>query len=143
MIRKIPVVYTYDIKHDILSQYFNLIRDEVRFGHQFNRPEKHVYAINAIKKIRIEIAPNHEEVFHAHKSDIYSVYMFQPDRSKAIELLSDYILPNLKMHIDHHEAELSRLAKYYSKVEEMYRDRFVRNVETAMPLERYSKNSQK
>lgn len=68
-----------------------------------------VYAVNASKKIRFEIADRPDEVFHNHDNHTYSVWYDKPDYYRAIDAIGNYILDHIAPVIRDSKSFLERL----------------------------------
>ena len=113
MLPKFPAVYVYDIKSHTMSQYFNMTKDVIEFNHSSNR---HTYACDFVKRIRIEVNPAYEKIFHASGSSTYSVCLNNPNQDRAVELLTDYILKHIHERADYHQNKVNEYTNLYIEV---------------------------
>ena len=119
MLPKFPAVYVYNTKTNTVDQYFNMTKDVINFT---NSSDRHTYACDFLKKIRIEVDPAYEKVFHVHGSYTYSLCLSEQNYEKAVELLTDYILTRLHEKADYHQQKTNEYTNMYVEVQNFRND---------------------
>lgn len=119
MRRKIPAVYVFNANERTLKEYFNMIWDRIEFSSNFDGPKNHMYAVNYGKKIRIEIAKRSGDIFYNSQHNEYVVYLNEPDRKKACDILFNHMLSKLSIEICYHERELEKVRDDYFELQKL------------------------
>lgn len=107
MQRKVAATYVYDAEHDTITEYHDFLYKRVELIARYDGSKCRFYATDIKNNISIEIAKKSEEVFHDKSKHSYVVYLNTPDKKKAVQIISEYLINNIETDISYLEKRLS------------------------------------
>lgn len=118
MNKQIPVVYIFNSLTKTIDIAYDMMFDRIEYPQKIDGSYEHLYAVNFGKKLRYDIAENPNTVKHDHEHHLYSVWMREPDKRQAVELITGYILPRIDNEISYHKLTIERLNAKKVSIEE-------------------------